>query len=114
MDKCKFQAFGKISVKTTTLVNKEVDDISKKKSSLLQQGDASESIQPRLYKQPVMLQLNDTQKLLIDKCLWMAWLVNKNTIIRVKTGVGMNGEQETGETIGQGTGEGAIIARFQH
>ena len=37
-------------------------------------------------------------------------MMNKNTIIRVKTGVGMTEEQETGENIGQETGEGAIIS----
>ena len=79
------------------------------------------------YKQPVILQLYDIQKffdreMLVDgmdaiynsgvqgKLYRLLYMMNKNTIIRVKTGVGMTEEQETGENIGQGTGEGAIIS----
>ena len=36
--------------------------------------------------------------------------LNKNTIVKVNTGVGTTEEAETGENIGQGTGEGAIIS----
>ena len=36
--------------------------------------------------------------------------MNKDTVIKVKTGVGITEEAETGENIGQGTGEGAIIS----
>ena len=76
------------------------------------------------YKQPVILQLYDIQnffhrEMLVDgmdaiynsgvkgKLYRLLYLMNKNTIIQVKTGVGMTGEEETGENIGQGTGEGA-------
>ena len=41
VDKCKFKAFGKVKVKTTPLINKDVDDLFKKKSNLIQQGDDS-------------------------------------------------------------------------
>ena len=37
-------------------------------------------------------------------------MMNKDTRIRVNTGVGMTDEADTGENIGQGTGEGAIIS----
>ena len=37
-------------------------------------------------------------------------LTKRHTIIKVKTGVGMTDEAETGENIGQGTGEGAILS----
>ena len=37
-------------------------------------------------------------------------MMNKNTIVKVNTGVGMSNEAETGENTGQGTGEGAIIS----
>ena len=40
----------------------------------------------------------------------LLYLLNKDTIIKVKTGVGMTEEEETGENIGQGTGEGAILS----
>ena len=41
VDKCKFQAFGKVKVKTTPIINKEVDDLFKKKSDILQKGEDS-------------------------------------------------------------------------
>ena len=37
-------------------------------------------------------------------------MMNKDTIIKVNTGVGTTDEANTGENIGQGTGEGAIIS----
>ena len=40
----------------------------------------------------------------------LLYMMNKNTIIKVNTGVGMTSEEETGENIGQGTGEGAILS----
>ena len=40
----------------------------------------------------------------------MLYLMNKDTILKVKTGVGMTDEAETGENIGQVTGEGAILS----
>ena len=39
LDKCKFLAFGKVTVKTTPVVNKEVDELFKKKSVILNQKD---------------------------------------------------------------------------
>ena len=36
--------------------------------------------------------------------------MNKNTKIRVQTAVGVSAEVETGETVGQGTLEGAMIS----
>ena len=79
------------------------------------------------YKQPVIVQLYDIQKffdreMLVDgldavynsgvkgKLYRLLYLMNKDTIIKVKTGVGISEEEETGENIGQGTGEGAIIS----
>ena len=79
------------------------------------------------YKKPVILQLYDIKKcfdreMLLDgmdaiyksgvkgKLYRLLYLMNKDTIIKVKTGVGMSEEAETGENIGQGTGEGAIIS----
>ena len=79
------------------------------------------------YKQPVIIQLYDIQKcfdseMLVDgldaiynsgvkgKLYRLLYMMNKNTIIKVKTGVGMTEEENTGENIGQGTGEGAIIS----
>ena len=41
LEKCKFQAFGKVKVKITPLVNKEVDDLFKKKSLLLEKKEDS-------------------------------------------------------------------------
>ena len=42
----------------------------------------------------------------------LLYMMNKNPIIKVKTGVGMTEEESTGENIGhgQGTGEGVIIS----
>ena len=40
----------------------------------------------------------------------LLYMMNKNTIINVNTGVDVIKEAETGENIGQGTGEGAIIS----
>ena len=37
-------------------------------------------------------------------------MLNKDTVISVKTAVGLTGEIETGENIGQGTTEGAVIS----
>ena len=79
------------------------------------------------YKQPIILQLYDIQKffdreMLADgldaiynsgvrgKLYRLLYMMNKDTIIQVKTGVGMTKEAETGENIGQGTGEGAILS----
>ena len=79
------------------------------------------------YKQPLILQLYDIQnffdrEMLVDgmdaiynsgvkgKLYRLLYLMNKDTIIKVKTGVGMTDEAETGENIGQGTGEGAILS----
>ena len=79
------------------------------------------------HKQPLILQLYDIQKffdkeMLVDgldaiynsgvkdKLYRLLDMLNKGTIIQVKTGVGLTEEAETGENIGQGTGEGAIIS----
>ena len=40
----------------------------------------------------------------------LLYMLNNDTIIQVKTGVGLTEEAETGENIGQGTGEGAIMS----
>ena len=40
----------------------------------------------------------------------LLYTMNKDTVIRVRTAVGETNEAETGENIGQGTLEGAIIS----
>ena len=79
------------------------------------------------YRKPIILQLYDIKKffdreMLIDgmdaiyssgvrgKLYRLLYMMNMNTIINVNTGVGVTKEAETGENIGQGTGEGAIIS----
>ena len=79
------------------------------------------------YKRPLILQLYDIKKffdreMLVDgmdsiynsgvrgKLYRLLYMMNKDTIIKVNTGVGTTDEAVTGENIGQGTGEGAIIS----
>ena len=79
------------------------------------------------YNKPIILQLYDIKKffdreLLVDgmdaiyasgvrgKLYRLLFMMNKDTIVKVNTGVGTTEEAETGENIGQGTGEGAIIS----
>ena len=79
------------------------------------------------HKKPIILQLYDIKKffdreVLVDgmdalyssgvrgKLYRLLFMLNKNTIVKVNTGVGTTEEAETGENIGQGTGEGAIIS----
>ena len=79
------------------------------------------------HKKPIIIQLYDIKKffdreLLVDgmdalyksgvrgKLYRLLYMMNKDTRIRVNTGVGMSDEADTGENIGQGTGEGAIIS----
>ena len=40
----------------------------------------------------------------------LIYMLNKDTIIKVNTGVGMSDERETGENVGQGTIEGALVS----
>ena len=79
------------------------------------------------YNQPIILASYDVKKFfdsesLIDvmnelyrnkvrgKLYRLIYTMNKNTHIRVQTPVGLSEEAETGETVGQGTLEGAIIS----
>ena len=78
------------------------------------------------YKQPVILQLYDIQnfcdrEMLVDgmdaihnsgvkgKLYRLLYMVNKNTIIRVKTGVGMTDEQETARTLVKGLAKEPLL-----
>ena len=42
LDKCKFQAFGKVSVRQSPIVNKDIDSLFKKKSKMLEKEDSTE------------------------------------------------------------------------
>ena len=47
----------------------------------------------------------------VDPKLYRVWYnLNKNTVIRVKTGSGYSEWAEAGELIGQGTGGGALVS----
>ena len=79
------------------------------------------------YNQPLILASYDVKKFfdsesLVDvmnelyrnnvkgKLYRLLYTMNKNTKIRVQTAVGVSAEVETGETVGQGTLEGAMIS----
>ena len=42
LDKCKFQAFGKVSVRQSPIVHKDINSLFKKKSKLLEKEDSTE------------------------------------------------------------------------
>ena len=79
------------------------------------------------YDQAVILQLYDISKFFdrehlrdaMDvlysrgtrgKLYRLLYELNKNTIVKVKTAVGDTDEEDTGEGLGQGTNEGALIS----
>ena len=79
------------------------------------------------YDQAVILQLWDISKFfdrenlrdamdalynrgIKGKLYRLLYELNKNTVVRVKTAVGVSEEKDTGEGLGQGTNEGALIS----
>ena len=55
--------------------------------------------------------MNTLYQIGVDPKMYRAWFnLNKNTVIRVKTGTGYSEWENAGELIGQGTGGGALVS----
>ena len=56
--------------------------------------------------------MNTLYEIGVDKKAYRTWsLLNRNTTIRVKTGVGYSEWSQEGSMIGQGTGGGALVSQ---
>ena len=68
LDKCKFVGFGKVSVKDTPLVNKEIDDLFKKKSLLMQKEESQETnVKVKNIENEIATKLVTTQREKLEK-----------------------------------------------
>ena len=68
-------------------------------------------IQKYFDKENLRDAMNTLYQIGVDPKLYRAWFnLNKNTVIRVKTGTGYSEWANAGELIGQGTGGGALVS----